>query len=544
MPVFCERTVRSRNVALCPVIASVTRSFVLFLLPLVASFALTVPGQVIVGKPAQVQWIRHNGDPSSFSLLLRRNDQDHGGTLITTIRSTPDSQGSAQFTVDQATSYLIEIVLDLTPVADDQVPIVRATSSTIIAVQDSNPPDTTQSNSPTNAPTTAPQTTEKTSTSSSSAPASSSSGGSNNNAGGAQTSTASTPTFGGNTVTGSNSAAESTTGSGEGGSGSNTITSTESNTAASPTTTSSSPEPPPSGGTSKRSNVGLIVGCVFAGLIFILIVCCLLFTYNRHKRRKHTRAFAFRRDLMVRPSLDSGSRSPDMQERRSSGAQISFWPVEGSYNTTDFTGSGTQETGMSRSDSMQRDLETYQNYWNSQPNSNEGLNPSPGHASMPSESTRASSSPSVFYTAVPQPVYQTPSPNPPPQQPLYQTQARYSPEFNTGFTFPSRPSPSANSPTVSTPPSTRTDRQIAIQNKMNQLRTQLIVLQSRSARGSGFTDDSSYSSDGVVSGDKSRDREEIVRIREELDRLGEIMNSGWALRRGESGGDVPAGLRV
>ncbi|KAJ8091153.1 hypothetical protein PM082_024582 [Marasmius tenuissimus] len=566
--------------------------FILFLLPLVASFAVEAPNQVTVGKSAEVKWIRHNGDTSSFSLLLRRNDQDHGGVLITTIRSTQASQGTAQFTTDQATNYLIEVITDLSELADDQQPQrILASSSTIKSVQDSNPPATTQNPPPASTATqqttqqTTPRPTATTTSPSTSTTTTSRSGDSNNNAGGAQTQTSSqTQTTGteGNdnpgsisasgtggeaTSTGSSPTSESpsnlSTNSGSppaGGDSSIPATSTGSGTGTGPTPTdSSSPEPPLAGATSKKNNLGVILGSVFGGLLFILLIFILLFAYNRRKRRQLTREFAFRRDLMVaRPS-------PDMEEQRSSeNSRMSFWPVEQSYKSTDFTGeSSTRETHVSSSDSFTEGLQAYQNYWNSQPETLNTIHTSNLSAST-GTSTNASSSPSVFYTAVPQgraaaaqvpqvpqPLYQTPrAALQQQQQPLYQTgQPLYQtstqqPLYQTqqlapGFTFPARPVSSTISRTVSTPTSTQTDRQTAIQNKINQLRIQMTQLQAENARGSGSSGGSTYS-DG---GDKVQNREGIQRIREEIGRLEEIMNSSWA-RRNESAGDLPAGLRT
>ncbi|KAL0062829.1 hypothetical protein AAF712_010284 [Marasmius tenuissimus] len=340
--------------------------FILFLLPLVASFAVEAPNQVTVGKSAEVKWIRHNGDTSSFSLLLRRNDQDHGGVLITTIRSTQASQGTAQFTTDQATNYLIEVITDLSELADDQQPQrILASSSTIKSVQDSNPPATTQNfhGHPADYPADYPKAdshnhlafdkyhhnftfwvmlsfvrgftllikpsivtriitqvvlklkrrakhkrrVQKGIT----IPAS--------GTGGEATSTGSSPT--------SESPSNLSTNSGSppaGGDSSIPATSTGSGTGTGPTPTdSSSPEPPLAGATSKKNNLGVILGSVFGGLLFILLIFILLFAYNRRKRRQLTREFAFRRDLMVaRPS-------PDMEEQRSSeNSRMSFWPVE------------------------------------------------------------------------------------------------------------------------------------------------------------------------------------------------------------------------
>ncbi|KAL0062844.1 hypothetical protein AAF712_010300 [Marasmius tenuissimus] len=585
--------------------------FILFLLPLVASFAVEAPNQVTVGKSAEVKWIRHNGDTSSFSLLLRRNDQDHGGVLITTIRSTQASQGTAQFTTDQATNYLIEVITDLSELADDQQPQrILASSSTIKSVQDSNPPATTQNipllqsssnfhGHPADYAADHPKADShnhlafdeyhhnftfwvmlsfvrrftsliKTSIvirittqvvlkhkrrakhnqraqKGMAIPAS--------GTGGEATSTGSSPT--------SESPSNLSTNSGSppaGGDSSIPATSTGSGTGTGPTPTdSSSPEPPLAGATSKKNNLGVILGSVFGGLLFILLIFILLFAYNRRKRRQLTREFAFRRDLMVaRPS-------PDMEEQRSSeNSRMSFWPVEQSYKSTDFTGeSSTRETHVSSSDSFTEGLQAYQNYWNSQPETLNTIHTSNLSAST-GTSTNASSSPSVFYTAVPQgraaaaqvpqvpqPLYQTPrAALQQQQQPLYQTgQPLYQtstqqPLYQTqqlapGFTFPARPVSSTISRTVSTPTSTQTDRQTAIQNKINQLRIQMTQLQSENARGSGSSGGSTYS-DG---GDKVQNREGIQRIREEIGRLEEIMNSSWA-RRNESAGDLPAGLRT
>lgn len=123
------------------------------------------------------------------------------------------------------------------------------------------------------------------------------------------------------------------------------------------------------------------------------------------------------------------------------------------------------------------------------------------HQSVPSIQSIVSSSPSVFYTAVPKPA---------------------AAQLAPGFTFPP----------VKAPEVQLTDRQLAIQNKMQQLRRRLVILQSRNTRGS-------WNSDEAVSEESLQERDEINQIREELERLSEIMNSGWALRQTN---DVPAGL--
>ncbi|KAF9264425.1 hypothetical protein L218DRAFT_998777 [Marasmius fiardii PR-910] len=513
------------------------------LFPLALSFQVIAPSTVTIGKAAQVQWIRHNGDPSSFSLLLRRDNQDRGGMLIITITSTSDSQGTADFTSDEQTNYLIQIISDLQPLQGNQQPKqILATSSKISAVQDSNPSQTsTQTTSTTS--TSSSQTTSKATPPSTNT---STDRGGNSNNGGADKSESTSSSEGGNTagtvagtVANTDAGRSVTAGQAQGtqdtGSGLPSLTTistpatgtpTDSNAPSSSVSTTTG-EPPQTGGPSQKTNVGVIVGTLIGGLLFLFLIFSLLFLYNRRKRRQQTLEYAFRRDLMTR-NVEGAERS------------ISFHSV----SPSEFNTPGPTNRALRTSQMSSGGLTTYQKYWENQPqdsnqpreaqpmanntnssnNNNRNQNEESSnhvHTSNPSTNTfTSSSSLSVFYTAVPKP----------PQ-----------PALAPGFTFPTRAADTPTTPqtTTTTSTSTKTDRQIAIQNKMNQLRSQMIALQSRNARGSGFTEDSKSASEQGGS-----EREEIEKIREELERLGEIMNSGWALRRTESGGEVPAGLRA
>ncbi|KAK7442530.1 hypothetical protein VKT23_016128 [Stygiomarasmius scandens] len=105
----------------------------LYLLTATSAFQVQCPTSVQAGQATQCNWIRTSGDGSSFGLLLREITQDHGGTLVTTVKNTNQDQGTFQVTFPDPSQYLLEVVRNLEPVPSNEVPQILASSSTITA---------------------------------------------------------------------------------------------------------------------------------------------------------------------------------------------------------------------------------------------------------------------------------------------------------------------------------------------------------------------------------------------------------------------------
>ncbi|KAF5344414.1 hypothetical protein D9758_015471 [Tetrapyrgos nigripes] len=100
----------------------------------VHAFQVQCPSPARVNEPTECKWIRTNGDPLTFGLLLRNNTQDHGGDLVDIVQGSNDDSRTFNVTFPDAGQYLLEVVSNTEPVASDAVPQVLASSSTIEAV--------------------------------------------------------------------------------------------------------------------------------------------------------------------------------------------------------------------------------------------------------------------------------------------------------------------------------------------------------------------------------------------------------------------------
>ncbi|KAK7435043.1 hypothetical protein VKT23_019851 [Stygiomarasmius scandens] len=102
------------------------------------AFQVQCPSPAPVGQSTECKWIRTSGDGSSFGLLLREITQDHGGTLVSTIRNTGQGSGTFEVTYPDTGQYLLEVVRNLDGVSSNEVPQVLASSQTITAVSNQN----------------------------------------------------------------------------------------------------------------------------------------------------------------------------------------------------------------------------------------------------------------------------------------------------------------------------------------------------------------------------------------------------------------------